>query len=391
MTGGMPGWAAAGAFLTDYTVQTVALGAAILGATAGALGCFALLRRQSLLGDTLAHAALPGLCLGFLLAGARELPALLAGAALTGAAAALAVQAIARSGRLKPDAAQGIVLSVFFALGVVGLTALQGRGTAGLSGFLFGQAAAMLRADLWTTGGLALAALTLLAAFWKEAKLITFDPGFAAVQGLPVAALETGLTLLVAVAVLVGLPLVGVVLMTAMLVAPAAAARAWTDRLGRMVLLAAAFGAAAGVTGALISAAGRGLATGPLIVLTATAIVAVSFLLAPGRGLVWAALRRRRARARAGGLRLLGTLEAIARRHGDPAFPAEEGLIDAARGQPSGPALRRLAARGLVRAVPTPPDAAPGWSLTEAGRAELARGRGARPGAATDGGGEAGG
>lgn len=361
-------------FLSDYTVQTVAAGAAMLGAASGALGSFAVLRRQSLLGDTLAHAALPGLCLGFLLAGGRALPALLAGAALTGALAALAVLAIGRSGRLKADAAQGIVLSSFFALGVVGLTALQGQGTAGLSGFLFGQAAAMLRADLLVTGVLAAGALALLAAFWKEAKAVTFDPGFAATQGLPVAAVEAGLTLLIAVAVLVGLPLVGVVLVTAMLVAPAAAARAWTDRLGTMVLLAAAFGAAAGVTGALISAAARGLATGPLIVLAATGIAAASFLLAPRRGVLWAALRHRRARTGPGPARLLGTIDALARSHGDPGFPAEEGMLDAVHGQPAGPALRRLAAQGLVRAVAQPPDSAPGWALTEAGRARLAPG-----------------
>ncbi len=365
--------AALAAFLSDHTVQTVAAGAAILGAASGALGSLALLRRQSLIGDTLAHAALPGLCLGFLVAGGRHLPALMAGAALTGGLAALAVLAVGRSGRLRTDAAQGIVLSTFFAAGVVGLTALQGQGTAGLSGFLFGQAAAMLRADLVVTGTLAAVALGLLALVWKEAKVVTFDPGFAATLGLPVAAIEIALTMLVAVAVLVGLPLVGVVLMTAMLVAPAAAARQWTDRLGPMVLLAAAFGAAAGVAGALVSAAGRGLATGPLIVLAATAIVALSFLFAPARGLAWGWVRRARARRRLDGARLLGTLAALARRHGDPDFPAEEGMIDTAQGHATGPGLRRLAAQGLVRQLTQPPDTAPRWALTAAGHARAAR------------------
>lgn len=364
------------ALLADHTLQTVAAGAAILGAAAGVVGTFALLRRQSLYGDVLAHAALPGLCLGFIAAGARWLPALMAGAALTGAAAAFAALALARFTRLKPDAAQGVVLASFFAFGIVLLSYLQGRGAAGQAGlaaFLFGQAAGMLRADLWLTGGLALAAVALVAAFWKEAKLVAFDPTYAAASGLPVAAIEIGLTLLVAVAVLVGLQLVGVVLITALIVAPAAAARQWTDRLGTMVVLAALFGALAGVTGAVVSATARGLATGPLIVLAASVLVALSLLAAPRRGLFWQTLAARRARRRLAGERVLATLDALARAHGDPAWPAEEGMLDAAHGAPTGRALRRLAAAGHVRPVGHPPEATPHWQLTPRGSAAAGR------------------
>ncbi|MCC6306597.1 MAG: metal ABC transporter permease [Rhodobacteraceae bacterium] len=367
------------ALLADHTVGTVAAGAAILGAAAGVVGSFALLRRQSLYGDVLAHAALPGLCLGFIAAGARVLPALMAGAALTGVAAALAALALARTTRLKADAAQGIVLATFFAFGLVLLTWLQGRGTAGQAGlasFLFGQAAGMLRSDLWQTGGLAALAVGLVALFWKEAKLVAFDPVYAATTGLPVAAIETGLTLLVAVAVLVGLQLVGVVLITALIVAPAAAARQWTDRLGRMVALAALFGALAGVTGTLVSATARGLATGPLIVLAASAVVAVSLLAAPGRGLLWQGVAGRASRRRLAGERVLATLAELAESHADPAYRAEEGMLDAALGTPSGPALGRLAAAGLVRAVAHPPEDTAHWQLTAAGLAAARR----RPG-----------
>jgi len=259
--------------LQSSIVQTVALGAAILGVVSGVLGCFAVLRRQSLMGDTLSHAALPGVCLGFIAAGTRDLGAILTGAFISGALAALTVMLIIRRTGLKTDAALGVVLSVYFAVGIMLLTWLQGRagtGQAGLSSFLFGQAAAILRTDLWLMGGITLAALTLVVALWKEFKLVSFDPDYARAQGFPVVALEAALTVMVAIAIVVGLQLVGVILMVAMLIAPAAAARQWVRSLGAMVFLAAFFGMVSGVGGAMISATARGLATGPLVVLIAS-------------------------------------------------------------------------------------------------------------------------
>jgi manganese/zinc/iron transport system permease protein len=364
--------AALAALLGDHTIQTVAAGAALLGLIGGVLGAFAVLRRQSLLGDALSHAALPGICLGYLWAGARQLEALLAGAFLSGAAAALLVLLIVRRSRLKTDAALGVALSVFFALGVVLLTRIQaggGGGQAGLSTFLFGQAAAMLRGDLWVMGAVTGAALLAVSALWKEFKLVSFDPGFAAAIGLPVPALEIALTVMIALAIVVGLQLVGVVLMTAMIVAPAVAARQWTTRLGPMALLAGGFGIVAGVAGAVVSATVRGLSTGPVIVLAVSAIVVVSLLLAPGRGLVWTGLAAAAERRRLRGQQVLLTLRRLAEEHGDPAYPAERGTLDAYHRAPTGPALARLEAEGLVRPVRHDPEPTPHWRLTEAGRA----------------------
>lgn len=299
--------------LSDYTIQTVAMGAALLGVSSGVLGCFAVLRRQSLLGDTLSHAALPGVCLGFMVAGTRDLGSILAGALFTGAAAALVLLALTRMSRLKTDAALGIALGVSFAIGVVLLTYIQGTGNAsqgGLDSFLFGQAAAILRSDLWIMGAVAAAALVLVLALWKEFKLVSFDPGFAASLGMPVVIIEMVMTTMVALAVVVGLQMVGVVLMTAMIIAPAVAARQWTGRLGTMVVLAAVFAVVAGVTGAVLSATARGLATGPLIVLVISAIVVVSLLVSPGRGLLWQAIRHRRDRRSLPGRQVLTTLHA---------------------------------------------------------------------------------
>ncbi|MCC5992356.1 MAG: metal ABC transporter permease [Rhodobacteraceae bacterium] len=367
--------ALAGVF-TGGIVQTVLLGAALLGAISGMLGAFALLRRQSLIGDALAHAALPGICLGFLIAGGRELGSILAGAFFTGTLAALVMMLIIRSTRLKTDAALGIVLSVFFAVGVVLLTHLQGQGGAasvGLNSFLFGQAAAILRSDLWIMGGVGLVTLALVAGLWKEFKLVSFDPDFARASGLPVTALEGLLTIMVALAIVIGLQLVGVVLMVALLIAPAAAARQWTASLGAMVALSALIGAASGAGGALISAFGRGLATGPVVVLLATGAVVVSLLLAPGRGLVWQAWAARRARARIGDGRVLLTLHALARAHDDPRYKTEHGMLHAALGvTPSAQHLARLEQRGLIRAVSHPPETTPHWELTSAGYREAA-------------------
>lgn len=285
--------------LFDYTLRTVALGAAVLGLVSGLLGSFAVLRRQSLLGDALAHAALPGICLAYLLTGSKSLPMLLLGAAAAGWVAMLLILRLSRFLPLGEDAALGIVLTVFFGAGVVLLTKLQQRADAnqaGLDKFVFGQAATLLIEHVVLMALLGGLALLVVLACYKEFKLITFDPAFAATVGLPVGRLNVLLTGLVVVAVIIGLQTVGVVLMAAMLIAPAAAARQWTDRLAPMLALSSCFGLAAGVAGALISVSEAKLPTGPMIILCATALVVASLLFAPRRGLIWEGVRQARYR-----------------------------------------------------------------------------------------------
>ncbi|GGA44167.1 zinc ABC transporter permease [Pelagibacterium lentulum] len=361
------------ALLSDFTIQNVIIGAMLLGLISGVLGSFAVLRKQSLLGDTLSHAALPGICLGFLIAGSRNLGAILAGALVTGALAALFMVLLTRTTRLKTDAGLGIALSLFFALGIVFLTHIQATGGAaqgGLESFLFGQAAAILRSDLWVMGTITAIALALVALFWKEFKLVTFDPVFAATLGLPVLALDIALTLMIALAVVVGLQMVGVVLMAAMVVAPAVAARQWSNRLDVMVALAAIFGMVSGLFGALVSATARGLSTGPLIILAASAIVIVSLLFAPGRGLVWSGLKRLEDKRALRGRRVLTTLYRLAAEHKDPAYPAEQAMVDAYYGLETRPVLNRLHQRGLIAQVCHMPEQTPHWVLTDQGIAE---------------------
>jgi manganese/zinc/iron transport system permease protein len=281
--------------LSDYTARNVALGSGLLGVISGVLGCFAVLRRQGLLGDVLAHAALPGICLAYLLTNSKSSLVLLLGAAIAGWLAALALLQIVQQARLSEDSALGIVLSTFFAAGITLLTFLTKRGDAqgaGLDRFLFGQAAALIEEDVFVIAVLAAIAIGATALFYKEFKLLTFDALFARSIGLPTQALSVLLTSLVVVAIVIGLQTVGVVLMAAMLIGPAVAARQWTDRLGVMVALAALFGAAAGLAGALISLSAENIPTGPVTILSLTLIVLFSLLLAPARGLVWRRLNR---------------------------------------------------------------------------------------------------
>jgi len=340
--------------LFDYTLRTVALGAATLGVVSGSLGSFAVLRKQSLLGDAMSHAALPGIVLAFLLTRSRVTLVLLLGAIIAGWLAALLMSNIVRYTRIKQDSALGLVLSVFFGFGLMLLTFVQrlpAANQAGLNRYLFGQAAALLQRDVVTMAILGSVALALMILFWKEFKLLSFDPEFAASLGFPVRALDVLLTTLIVVAIVVGLQAVGVVLMSAMVVAPAAAARQWTDRLSVMVFLAALFGALAGVAGAVISSLGRGFSTGPTIVLVASFVVAFSLLLAPNRGLVWQWMRRQRNRRRLRVQAVLGDLYTLAAQHEDRTHAHDIAVLRAMESGRGGVerTLRVLEERGLVR------------------------------------------
>jgi manganese/zinc/iron transport system permease protein len=262
-------------FEFSYTLRTVSLGAAALGAVSGALGTFAVLRRQSLVGDAVSHAALPGIMLAFIVMQSKAPLVLVVGAALAGWIGTLVVQAIVRSTRVPFDSALGLVLSVFFGFGLMLWTWLRHRPDArqaGLDKYLFGQAATMLADDVRTMIILGAVAIGVLLILWKEFKLLSFDPDFAASLGFPNRWLDAALTGLLVVAVVLGLQCVGVVLMSALVIAPAAAAKQWTDRLGTMVGLAALFGSASGFFGTLLSDA-LNVPTGPTIVLVATAFV----------------------------------------------------------------------------------------------------------------------
>lgn len=354
---------------SDYTLRTVALGAAALGATSGSLGSFAVLRKQSLLGDAISHAALPGIALAFLLTGSKASLVLVLGAALAGWVGTLAVMRITGTTRVKEDSALGIVLSVFFGFGLVLLTYIQKRpdaSQAGLDRFLFGQAATLLQRDVVMISALGALAVGVALLFWKEFKLLAFDPEYGASLGFPMRAVDVLLTSVLVLSIVIGLQTVGVVLMSAMVVAPAAAARQWTDRMGPMVALAGGFGALAGVAGSVVSASAEQIPTGPTIVLCLSALVALSLALAPNRGLVWAWVRQQRQRRTMHTGAVLDALWELARQHEDRSHAHTTAVLEAVH-PGAARELRELEGQGWARR------AGDSWCITPAGEAEAER------------------
>lgn len=285
--------------LGDYTFQTVALGSALLGLISGVLGCFAVLRKQSLLGDGVSHAALPGVVMAFILLQSKNTEVLLFGALLSGLLATFIILGIVRYSRIKFDSALALVMSVFFGLGLVLLTYVQkipNSNQAGLNRFIFGQASTLLQKDIIIMAICGAVLLFLVGLFWKEFKLFSFDSDFAQSLGFSPKYLNMLLSFMIVLAIIIGLQTVGVILMSAMLIAPAVAARQWTKRLWVMVLLSAIFGAISGVVGTALSSLYAKLPTGPAIVVCVSVFVLMSVLFAPGRGVIHRLYQRRKSR-----------------------------------------------------------------------------------------------
>ncbi|KKI88882.1 manganese ABC transporter permease [Bacillus sp. SA1-12] len=275
--------------LQNPNTQWVLIGTMLLGIASGVVGSFTLLKKQSLIGDAMAHSALPGVCIAFLLYGSKSLIWFLIGAAIAGFISAFFIQGIIQHSRIKEDSALGIIISVFFGFGIVLLTYIQHNGAgnqSGLDDFIFGQAASMVSADVQLIAVIALILLLLTLLFYKEFKLLTFDPQFAKGLGLPVSFFNGLLLLLIVCSVVIGLQTVGVVLMAAMLITPAISARYWTDKLSHMMIISGIIGGISGVTGTMLSTITKGMATGPLIIIAATALFLVSLIFAPKRGLL---------------------------------------------------------------------------------------------------------
>jgi manganese/zinc/iron transport system permease protein len=251
------------------------------------------------MGDALSHAALPGVCLAYMLTGSKAPITLMLGAAAAGWIGMLIILRITRQTRIDPGSALGIVLTVFFGLGVVLLTVIQksnDANQAGLDKFLFGQAAALVQGQVVTMAVIGGLALVVVAVLFKEFKLLAFDAEFAGTLGLRTHMLGTLLTGLLVVAIVIGLNTVGVILMSAMLVAPASAARQWTNSLSHMIFYSALIGALSGLVGAVLSVIQEGVPTGPAIVLCLAAAVIVSLLFGSAQGIVWDWVRRIRRR-----------------------------------------------------------------------------------------------
>ncbi len=266
---------------SDYTVATVVSGSVFLGLTAGACGTVVFLRKESLLADTVSHACLPGIVLGFIVAGAKSPSALFSGAFLT-ALAAVGFVRVARSvPAIRFDSALAMGVSISFGIGIVLLTAVQSSGysgQAGLDRFLFGQASALSVGDVRTILVAGAVCLAALAAFWKQVKMVCFDSEYAKSAGLRTRLAGVFLNTILVATTVIGIETVGVVLMCSMLVAPAVAARHLTGKMGVMVAIAGFTGALGGALGAVASWKIANLPTGPAIVVCITAMAIFSLI-----------------------------------------------------------------------------------------------------------------
>lgn len=282
---------------SDPNIRYVVIGSLLLTSSSAIVGTFTFLKKKALVGDAVAHAVLPGICLAFMLSGEKNPVILILGAFLTGWLSLILIDVISAKSKLKEDTAIGLILSVFFGIGIFMLTIIQKSGNAaqtGLDQFLFGKAASLVGDDLIAFAVIAVILIASVWFFFKEFTLLAFDEDFAATLGLPVRAIELLLTTLTVLAVVVGIQAVGVVLMAAMLITPAAAARFWTHKITTMIWLAAIFGSVSGLAGAYISYIAPSMPTGPWIVVVISTIAFISFFLAPGRGIIYRVRTQRR-------------------------------------------------------------------------------------------------
>lgn len=353
--------------LKDPNVRYVVLGSVWLTASSAIVGAFSFLKKKTLTGDAVAHSVLPGVCLAFILSGSKNPLFLVPGAFVTGWISLVLIDKIVAHSKIKEDTAIGLILSVFFGLGILALTYIQHAGFANQSGldhFLFGKAASIVSSDLIVFSVIAIALVLAVVLFYKEFLIISFDEQFAGSIGIPVRKIELMLTTLTVMAVVIGIQAVGVVLMAAMLITPAAAARFWTDNLKVLIVLAAIFGAVSGVSGAYVSYIAPAMPTGPWIVVVISTIAMLSFMLAPKRGTASRIFRQIKIKKRINDENTLKTLYQLSEESRQFFEPVAIGVILQKR--PKTPrslekSLSRLKGEGYVEKL------SDGWKFTTAG------------------------
>lgn len=265
-------------------MQRGLIAALLVGILCAVIGCYVVLRSMAFLGDALAHAVLPGVAIAYLLRGNLTVGALVAAIVV-----ALGISFISRRGAIKEDTAIGILFTAALALGVALISSIRTYAV-DLSHILFGNVLGVSAVDLWLLAGIGVGVLLVILLAYKPFLLISFDPVLATTLRLRVGFYRSLLFVLLALTIVASLQTVGVGLVAAMLVTPAATAFLLARRLPTMMLLAAIIGALSGVIGLYLSYY-LNLASGAVIVLTATVFFLLAYLFAPGRGLVWEKLR----------------------------------------------------------------------------------------------------
>jgi manganese/zinc/iron transport system permease protein len=274
---------------SDPNVRYVVLGTSLLMTSSALVGTFSVLQKKALVGDAVSHAVLPGVCLAFLINENKSTLGLVIGAFISGWISLIMMDKISQYSKIKQDAAIAIVLSSFFGLGLLLLTYIQQSGNAsqaGLNNFLLGKTISLVWHDIIVLITLSIFIVIVTTLLFKEFFLLSFDRNFAKAIGFPVRFIELIMTSMIVLAIVIGIRAVGILLMSAMLITPATAARFWTDKLQNMICLAIIFGILSGILGSFVSYTAPSMATGPWIVIVATIIAYASFLFAPGKGLV---------------------------------------------------------------------------------------------------------
>jgi ABC-type Mn2+/Zn2+ transport system permease subunit len=261
-------------------INRALIAAVMVGVVCPVLGTYVVLRGMAFFGDALAHTILPGVVIAFLLGWP-----LAVGALIFGILTAVGIGLLTDRGTLKEDTAIGVIFAGLFALGVA-LLSTSGNYTIDLAHFLFGNLLGVSETDLWIIAALGALVLLVIFLFYKEFLVISFDEVLAETLRLPLTFLRYLLLVLIAITIVISLQVVGIALMLAMFVTPAATASLLTRRLPWMMVLAASIGAVSAVTG-LYASYYLNIASGAAVVLVATLIFLVVFFLAPGQGRLW--------------------------------------------------------------------------------------------------------
>lgn len=269
----------------SYTFIIVALGTVILSVASGVVGTISVIKGQSLIGDAIGHATFPGIVLAFMLFNVMETYTLVIGAIILGVIAFQLIHIITDTSKLSLDSALALVLSSFFGLGMALKSYVQGNpnfnGTQGIDDFIFGQAAYMLRSDVYLIIIASIISIILFFIFYQQLRIYIFDPVYARTLGINNKMMNILVLTMTIVLIAVGLKAVGAILIVNILIAPAVVGTLWSNKFSKVLIIAAVTGGISALIGTYVSTAFTGIATGPAIILALSFFVTLSMLIAP--------------------------------------------------------------------------------------------------------------
>ena len=273
--------------ITQYSFVVVAIGTMLLAMATGIIGTISILKGQSLIGDAVGHAALPGIILAFMISGKKSSLLLMVGAIIAGVVAFILIQTISEISKIEADTAMAIILSAMFGLGMVLKSYIQGNAKyskasqSGLASYIFGQAAYILREDVIIIFTVSLISLVLFMIFYKEIKVYVFDAVYAYTIGINSRLLSLLIMIMTMILIAAGLKAVGAILISSMLITPAITGLQWSNKYEIVLVIAAVMGAISAFIGTLLSTIVKGFSTGPSIILIMSLLALLSVLFSP--------------------------------------------------------------------------------------------------------------